>query len=273
MDEIPAILDSLDAVPETMRPLFAEIPDGNFKGKFMPKIKGRDGFELRDVGGLTRTIENERRIRKDAEAKLARLGDLDPDQARAALERLEKLKDALPADQLKSHVEQALSSHQKASQKEIEARDKQIARLTKLVNDSLIDARAAMAIEKAGGHRALLMPHIKSAAALEGLDGDGDVVTVLRGEKNEILYSAKDRVNTVPMGLDEYVETLRERFPQAFSGGGASGSGASGGGGDGARGGKVRVRESELPARISELREAAAKAGKSVTDYVEVVPD
>ncbi|WP_420403319.1 hypothetical protein [Nisaea sp.] len=74
---LPAVTESLDAVPEAARAFYVETGEGGFR---------LDAEGIEDVSGLKSALEKERAARKELKAELESRGDGAPDEARDRLE-------------------------------------------------------------------------------------------------------------------------------------------------------------------------------------------
>lgn len=74
---LPAVTDTLDAVPEAARTFYLETGEGTFR---------LDAEGVEDVSGLKSALEKERAARKELKAELESRGDNEPDAARERLE-------------------------------------------------------------------------------------------------------------------------------------------------------------------------------------------
>jgi hypothetical protein len=74
---LPAVTESLDAVPEAARAFYVETEEGGFR---------LDAEGIEDVSGLKSALEKERAARKELKAELDGRSDAEPDEARGKLE-------------------------------------------------------------------------------------------------------------------------------------------------------------------------------------------
>ncbi|UUX51799.1 hypothetical protein NUH88_08870 [Nisaea acidiphila] len=74
---LPAVTESLDAVPEAARAFYIETGEGGFR---------LDAEGVEDVSGLKSALEKERAARKELKAELENRGEAGPDTARERLE-------------------------------------------------------------------------------------------------------------------------------------------------------------------------------------------
>lgn len=208
MPKLKAVLDTLDGLPDAQKGLYEEGEDGKFH-------LSAEGIE--DVGGLKSALEKERKARREAEKKLTRLGDIDPDEVQRlrdeAEERAEKGDDA----------EKKLATAQKKFDREKTELEQKVLARDKKIHQLVAENVAKDAIEQAGGKPKVLLPHI--LANVKVIEEDGDFVPVVLDAKgNERPAKSGDKRFT----LEDLVSELKadDEFAGAFNGTGASGSGA-----------------------------------------------
>lgn len=233
---LKAIIDSTDGLDEPVSKFYVQ-DEG---GKFRLNVESVGGWELRDTQALHSALSAERKARREAVGYLKLYGDydekalsFDPKVDASEYEKLRKqaakLKDAKPDEKAKAEREawekQILDKHTV----EIGAKDKENSRLRGQLHELLITSEGARAIAKhAPDSVDLLMPHVKAAARIDD-DGSTNVPVVrVMGSDGAPIVTRKPG-QTGDMDIDEFVGTdLRERFPKAYPGSGATGSGATG---------------------------------------------
>jgi len=220
------VADSISDLPEALRETAK--PDGT---RYVAQIP--QGWAVEDVGGLRKALSDERANRKAAEARVKTFDGIDDaEAARDALERLRSgaLKGSKEVDEFKL----ALQAKVKADLDKLAAEK---AALETQLAETLIDRDAATAIARHKGKPALLTPVLRQRIRLE-TNGDGRRHAVVLGEDSKPMVSRKAG-STAPMGVDEFVEMLRDDadFRSAFDASGAGGSGAAHTAGGSARGG------------------------------------
>lgn len=206
------IVDTLDAVPEPLRPNYVE-----HEGKFRLDL---DGYE--DPANLKSALQKEREAAKAAtkQAKAwAELGKT-PEEISALLSAQAKaeeeaLKGTGQWDKLKT---QMLDQHKA----EISKRDEALSKSRQRLERHLIDAQAVAAIAAHKGVAALLLPHVKAAVKVVE-DGDDLVARVVDVAGNPRV-NAKGEYLTVA----DLVGEMRQDavFGRAFEPSGATGGGS-----------------------------------------------
>ena len=86
-------------------------------GRFRLNVEASDGYALEDISGLKSALSKERANRESLERKVSDLGDLDPAEARKAMQELEELRQLDPraeADKLAQAKIDAMSADPQA---------------------------------------------------------------------------------------------------------------------------------------------------------------
>lgn len=234
---LKAVVETIDAVPEAMRGLYAEND-----GKFILQVEPVDGFALEDVSGLKSTLGKEMTRRKALEKDVLKFKDIDPDKAREALAKLEELGNIDPtkeADKIaNTKFEAAKAQLLERHNGELQTRDGKIGKLTKTVENLLIDQAATAALADAKGSVDLLLPHVQRHTRVRENDDGTFAVEVVDKAGNARIGNGKGD----PMTIKELVQEMRQSdaFGRAFEGSGQSGGGTPpGGGGGGKPGGRI----------------------------------
>ena len=109
--------------------------------------------------------------------------------------------------------------------KQIEERETRIGQLMGALDKEIRRSKAMAAIAKhAPDSVDLLLPHVLDAVSLHEQDGDFQAVVKGPDGQPKLMTDPQDKRNVIPMTVEAYVETLRERFPAAFPGSGGAGS-------------------------------------------------
>jgi hypothetical protein len=243
---LKAIIDSVDGLDESVSKLYVQ-DEG---GKFRLDVEAVGGGELRDTQALHSALSAERKARREAVGYLKTYGDydekafsfepkVDAGEYDTLKAKMAKLKDAKPDERAKAEWEARMAQLEEKHGGELASKDKELAQVNGQITKLLITSKATEAIAKHAPDAVdLLMPHVQSATSIER-NGGGDYIVRVSGPDGGPIVTRKAG-QTGDMDIDEYVETvLRERFPKAYPGSGATGSGATGGDGGGGSGVKV----------------------------------
>ncbi|MBK8100555.1 MAG: hypothetical protein IPK26_25975 [Planctomycetes bacterium] len=220
------IADSLDELPEAVRKDAAQA-----NGKFALAVPA--GWSVEDTKGLKKALQDERGARSKAEQALASFEGID--DAKAAREALEKLragglKSAADIDAFKASLEKKFGEDRAKLEGQVKAYRGQL-------ESELVERAAIAAITAKGGGKSLraLLPLVKQATRVEHL-ADGKLRVTLVNEDGSPIVTKRSG-STDPMGVDEYVEVLRDApdLKPLFDATSAGGSGAHSQGGGSAR--------------------------------------
>jgi hypothetical protein len=201
-------------------------------GKYRPQ--GEDGAALVNQGKLLSALEAERTAHRKANEKLAKFAGIsDPDAAADALAKVKDMANWTPEDKVRAQIESVKAQMSTAHAADKTALEAEKARLTKYLQQHVVENSARAALASFGVKDDLLLPHI-----LPGLkmidDGAGRIVArVVDSAGNEIVSRVK--TDGSPMDVAEYVGTFRDKYAGAFpapaaQGGGAGNAGAGAGG-------------------------------------------
>ena len=227
-----------DALPEANRLFFEQqkiyVPDGeNWK---------LDGLE--DPEGVTRAVENERKVsaalKKQLQELQAKYDGVDPDKAREAQEKLDQLEqDTLQkSGDVKAMLEVAnkkFAEKEAQYQKIIAEKDDVIKGKDSTIQAIVVDQELTTAIAKHKGAPEILLPVIKAIGEVKAVpDGDRYVPRVFKDGNTETPVFGDTKGN--PMTMEQYVEQLKQHpvYARAFEpvGNGGMGAGSGGGGGN-----------------------------------------
>ena len=241
MTTIDGHLDSLDGVDEGLAKFYQKAADG----KFVLQVNGAKGWAYEDVVGLKKSLTAERDGRTKAVKHLKKYGDyddkafsftatIDPEEATAAIERVAEFTETPPVgeDALKAVREEYAAKEKRATDKlkaDLAERDKTILDQegdyrTLLVSDRSMSALVAE--ECLPEYLDLLQGHLEKVARVAEVDG---VRAVRLHGTDGVEIPTMESGSTAPMGFKEYIKVnMREQYPGAFKGSGATGSGATG---------------------------------------------
>lgn len=261
--------------PEWLRPHMRQLTEGRFRGQWVPDVDSEDGFGLEDVKGLKDSLESERTRVRENERHLAELkakfGDMDPEEARKALERIRKAGGDLSKDEaVQAQIQAAIKELKTAHEKEKSSLAEQVTKLTGSVRRLVVRNRLQEAITKAEGNAELLMPHAEAFADVDGLETDNPRLVFLSDDRKSRRPSLKSGVDAL-MDADEFVESLlKPRFPPAFKGPGARGSGKTGDNADRFANGRVTISREDAK-DAGKYQAAQARAEKAGQEFAEIV--
>jgi polyhydroxyalkanoate synthesis regulator phasin len=265
---LKAVVEILDEVPEALREEYTEAD-----GRYILDVEAVDGFALEDVKGLKNALSRQQADAKRFKDQLKAFGDMSPDEAKKAAERLAELEEltnskgdveARIKDGIKNREDQLVTKYKK----ELDEKDSRISHLTGKLEGALVDSRAAEAIREAKGSVELLLPHVKRYVRMNEVDGQ--FVAQVVDDQDNPRISLKSN-STDPMSIQELVKEMsgKDTYAPAFAGSGASGGGVAGtrGGGSPSGTGKFTLTSEQArdTATYRRAREAAAKEGQTVT--------
>jgi hypothetical protein len=268
--------DEWEGLPDDVKPHYTE-EDGVMRLGVTPD----DGLELMNPSQLKKTLQTVRseasKAEKARKALEAKLGDLDVDEARTAIAKLEEMagmdvegkaraeREAFEKQmtaKFKTDRENLLKKHSG----EADAAAKSIAVLEAQLQKQMIAAAASKAISEAGGSVELLLPIVERNTRMVKQEDGTFRVVVVDAEGMERLSPIAN--SSAPMTIVEHVTELSgdKRYARGFDGSGASGSGAgrSGTGGSGAASFKLSAADAKNPVKYRAAKAAAEKAGRGL---------
>ncbi len=268
--KLQPVYDSMEQVPESIRHGFEE-KDG--KAVLTKEIEVED---LPSVAGLKSTLDKTKREQKALADRLKAFDGFDAEEYTSLKSELETLRAKGSTD--KGEVDRMLAQLKDGQAKELKTRDDKIVALSsRLVNrekDTAISA-ALTKFEAAGAGAAKAVQRLVRDS-IDIVEEDGEYVTHVLDEKGKVRYSKK---SGEPMTVEELVEEMAsgDEYKVLFKGTGMSGPGTESNGGPRNRmnGGKKTVSKEQMQDRdfYKQMEAEAKKAGKHVTDYVNIVDD
>ena len=217
-------------------------------GVYKLDIVAQEGYAIENTAALKSALAKERENAKKATNQLktfqTKYADLDPDEAREAMIKLQELSEFDPkteADRLASEKYEAQKKRLETSitkkyEAIIENEYKPIVEkhnaLESKFKQEVLSSEALKAIAEEQGDVDLLLPHVISKMRIERNDV-GDYEKFLVDKDGEPLYDNKGQ----KMDTRTFVAGLKNKFPAAFkapvkSGGGTAGTGRKEGGVD-----------------------------------------
>lgn len=212
-------------------------------------VDGADGakatFALENIAGMQSALGRQKNELAQFKAKVTdyetRFKDLDPDEARTAIEKVKELGDANSDEARQKEIEAVKASIDAQYKKQLAALEgiaksakEKAEKYSSHIRQSKIEAAATAAIDSERGSVDLLLPHVVSRCrvVVDPSDPDNaDLFTVeVVDSKGQPRYSTKQGSAGGPMAPAEYVSELKvsDKFAVAFEGARAAGSGASG---------------------------------------------
>lgn len=230
-------------------------------GTYLLAIEGVNGYSLENVTGLKASLSEEREKAKKLEARMTALADLDPDKARDAISKVEKMSKWTPEEKVQEQIKAHVAQIEAKYQAELKAKSDREGKLDSAVRRLVVDSEVQRVLAGKGSAK-LLLPAIRDRIRVD--EKDGDFRPVVLDEKGNPRITMKSG-SSDPMGIEEFVMGLKTdpELAHAFYGSGHSGTGASGraGGGGGAQS-FVLTREQALDrATYKRAAEAAKAAG------------
>ncbi len=275
---LKAIIAKIEDAPEADRGHYAEITEGDHKGKFLAKVDAVDGHALEDVTGLRTMVQD---LRKKRDAQRRRADEFvkhfeDPEAAREARERLDAAGDddgggggkggkGASEDAIKKRIADATKQLQAKHDKEKAELDALLTSRTDQLKEELVDNRVLRLLPD-GTKKKMVLSHLREVARPVVNEDTGKYDVKVFGEGGETPLMSQKQGSTSDMQLEEYVKDVLPKdndWSSAFPGTGATGGGATGSGSGGAGGATSGKKDtSSLPAverlKIAMREEAAA---------------
>lgn len=206
---IPGKVDDISALPEPLREHYREIEGGGYVVDVKPS---EDGWAFENVAGIRSALEKERANRSKAAQDLAELrkraeafGDLDPEEAREALEKI-RAGTLTPKDEMAKREAAVTKRLQEEFGQQISERDEKIQRMEMAMGNSMRDAQIARAAANSGVEPEWISDHVEKVTALryiENEDGKLESHLVVLNEHGEPRVSLRDASGL--MSVEEYV--------------------------------------------------------------------
>ena len=233
-------------------------------GQYRLQVEPVEGWNLDDIGGLKKVLQEVKAERKDLREKLKGFDGIDVEAARDALSKMDEVANWTPADKLAEVVERETKKLVDKHTGEMKSKDEREASLVRELDKLLIESQAVSALAKFKGNQDLLLPIILANSMREEVEGKH--FARVRDEQGNILISQKTGSHG-PMEIEEYVEAMTKdpRYQVAFEGSEATGSGFKKSAGTGSAGGyTISEADARDHKKYTAAREAATKAGQSV---------
>jgi hypothetical protein len=266
--ELPAAIDKLDAVPEQFRGLYRKQGD-----LFVAGLKAGHGYGVDAIDNMRRQLAElgDKHSRATGKLKLYEDEDgnlLDADEIR---ELLKARKTGGGGDNGKGgnpNVEEQLKALEgqlgKKHQTEVAKLQQRLEHVLGQLRKHVVTNAALAALSKHKANADLLLPHVERFTKVE--EAEGEFVARVLDDDGRTTRISRAQGKTGPMAIDEFVEMLREKFPEAYPSTQRTGSGSEGGGGQGGGGnGMVKIPRDRPYAERKRMRDEAVKAGRPYT--------
>lgn len=217
---LPAVVESLDAIPEPVREFYRQDADG--KRFILDAEDVSTGGE--DLGALKRALEREKAERRKYARLAEERGTVDPEEYKAL--KAEKEAREREEAEKKGHYDKLLAQKDALYAKEREALELERRAALAAVEEYVVDAQATAAIAAHSGIPRLLLPLVKAQLkAVKGEDGKYRVA-VLDADGEE----RRNPKTNAPLSIAELVAEMKADpdLGSAFKSSGATGGGASG---------------------------------------------
>jgi len=242
------VVDSLEAVPETVRSLYVQNGD-----KFKLDVSG-----IEDTTGLKSALDKERKAAKEAASQAAAWSKLgkSPEEIQALVDaqaqaEAEKLTKAGEWDKLRAQMNEKHQQELAAVNGKVTAKDQALSKY-------LVDAAATSAIASAKGVPELLLPHVRGAVKV--IEDNGEYAVRVVDASGNPRVNGKGEFLTISDLVIEMKQS--EVLGRAFEGSGATGSGASGTQG---KGGAKTISRADFDALSPNERANVLKTGVKIT--------
>ena len=198
-------------------------------GKFFLDVTAVNGFALEDVQGLKGALQTERDAHATTKKVIEKFGDLDADAARAAIAKVEEMKDWKPDDKVKGQIEAVKAELEKKHGDEMATITGEKTELEKALHQNIVTRVATESLAKHEGAVDLLLPHVEKQIKVEKTS-DGKFVAKVIDPATGNTRISMEQGNTGDMKIDELVGLMKDddRYGSAFKGSGAEGIGAGG---------------------------------------------
>lgn len=216
---LPAVVESLDAIPENVREFYRQDADG--KRFILDAEDVSTGGE--DVGALKRALEREKAERRKWARMAEEKGSIDPEEYKA-LKAAQEAREREEAER-KGHFDKIIAQKDSQYQQELSKREADLKAALSAVERYVLDAEIAQAVSAHKGKLKILAPHVK--AQLKAINEGGQYRVAVIDADGDERFNPK---TNAPMTVAELVAEMRldSDYGAAFEASGATGGGASG---------------------------------------------
>jgi F0F1-type ATP synthase membrane subunit b/b' len=221
---LSAIRENLDGLSEQEQGHYVER-----EGKFYLEVEAVDGVALENVTGLKTTVGKLRTTETALQKKIAeltdRFKDLDPEEARNALSKMDEIKNWDGDQKIQEAVEAAKRELVKQHKKEKEELENELSNTQDQLTDAIVDTKIVEALTKEEGNVTLLMPHVKQHVRMVK-NADGKFIPEVINDAGEQRIGDSDGS---PMTISQYIAEMKTQttFAAGFPGANSTGSGRS----------------------------------------------
>ena len=213
--------DAFEALDESVKAHYTKRDDGK---SYLLAVEAVEGHGLEDVKALKNSLAH---VRQERDEFRESIGDLNIPEARAALEKVEEMKDWTPEQKVQGKIDEAVLQIKNKAATDLENSAKVSDGYKQQLGEMLIHATARQALGKhelVNGGEDLLMPHIVSQTKTKEVEGR--LVARIRGETEERDRVSMKQGSTDPMGVEELVGIMAEddKYSALFKGKGESGT-------------------------------------------------
>ena len=208
------------------------------EGKYVLKVEEVDGWAMENVKALKSSMSRAKQERDDARKIVKELGDdFSVDEYKEAMGELEKLRKGTGDDRIKAQIESEKKQLTDKFNRDIKASADQLAARDKEIEELLITSEATRSLTEHKGNVTLLLPHVKSRCRVARGANGKPFAQIVGDDGNPVLTMKQG--SDAPMGIGEFVESLKSNatYAPAFVGSGASGTSGKNGQGAGSGGG------------------------------------
>jgi hypothetical protein len=261
---LEAIRENLDGLTEDEKKHYTEK-----EGKFCLDVITVNGTSLEDVTGLKKTLEkirtNERDLTKKLEALQTKFKDIDPEEARNALGKIDEIKNWDGDRKITEAVEATKRELAKQHTKIKEQLEEDLTDAQEQLTDALVNTKIVEALQKEQGNIDLLLPHVKRFVRMVR-NSEGRFYPEVISENGDPRVGDSDGS---PMTVHQLVLEMKTQktFAAAFPGANATGSGGGSSSESGTQkktGGGKTIAASDGKAMSTNLEDIAS--GKTVVD-------
>lgn len=219
---LEAIRENLDGLSEPEQGHYVEKD-----GKFHLDVGVVDGMALEDVTGLKSTIGKLRTSDTTLTKKLAdltsRYEDIDPEEARNALSKMNEIKDWNGDQKIAEAVEAAKRELVKQHTKVKESLEGELTDAQEQLTEAIVTSKVVEALNKEEGNITLLMPHVKQHVRMVK-NSDGKFIPEVINDAGEQRIGDSDGA---PMTIGQYIAEMKtmKDFAPGFPGANSTGTG------------------------------------------------